>query len=233
MTISVSSSYNRSQWDNSVLDPRLINSRSSELAGALTLPSQIPPGTVPSRSSSPNGQFSVTVDDPCASSGSQAPGADRSMDVDVQHIYKACDTASSAPLGPVRYCSVKGCKAAIPNNYFFKMCEPCRDRYRAYGITKRAKCRAERVAANTELEALRIEEDKRRAEEGLPVRSLNISRPPSLNANIFLSSLWQIAPKTGLPGRTTLWLAHCSPTPKTNMVHSLLECVRSPIAMQF
>ena len=73
---------------------------------------------------------------------------------------------------PSRYCSVKGCKAQIPVDYFFKMCEPCRDRYRGYGITKRAKWRAERVAANTELEALRVEEDKRRADEGLPVRIL-------------------------------------------------------------
>lgn len=163
-------SYNESQWDNSVLDPRLVSSRSFELAGALTLPSQMPSATAPSRYSSSIGQFPVTEDDSYASSGSQASEADDSMDIDVQHVPKASNIPSSAPVGPVRYCSVKGCKATIPNDYFFKMCEPCRDRYRAYGITKRAKWRAERVAANAELEALRIEEDKRRAEEGLPVR---------------------------------------------------------------
>lgn len=196
VSISVPSD-NGPQWD-SVLDPQLVSSRSSGLANPSTLPSQIPP---PPRLSSPNGEFPITGDDPCVSSSSQVPGADNSMDVDVQYIFKACNTASNAPLGSVRYCSVKGCKAAIPNDYFFKMCEPCRDRYRTYGITKRAKCRAKRVAANTELEALRIEEDKRRAEEGLPVR---LFKYPCLNTKIIFSSLWQIALKTGLPGRTTL-----------------------------
>ncbi|KAH7924925.1 hypothetical protein BV22DRAFT_474677 [Leucogyrophana mollusca] len=48
------------------------------------------------------------------------------------------------------------------------MCEPCRNRYRSYGITKRAKWKESRSAANAELDALREEEDKKRAEAGLP-----------------------------------------------------------------
>ncbi|KAH8097065.1 hypothetical protein BXZ70DRAFT_309402 [Cristinia sonorae] len=69
---------------------------------------------------------------------------------------------------PHRYCSIKGCKAVIPGDSFFKMCEPCRNRYRNYGTTKRAKWRREKEVAVAELQNLRMEEDKRRAEHGLP-----------------------------------------------------------------
>ncbi|KAI0372050.1 hypothetical protein BV20DRAFT_1016217 [Pilatotrama ljubarskyi] len=48
------------------------------------------------------------------------------------------------------------------------MCEPCRNRYRNYGTTKRAKWRKEKEVAVQELQKLREEEDKRRAEQGLP-----------------------------------------------------------------
>ena len=71
---------------------------------------------------------------------------------------------------PHRYCSIKGCKAVVPGNSFFKMCEPCRNRYRSYGTTKRAKWRREKEVAVAELQKMREEEDKRRAENGLPVR---------------------------------------------------------------
>ena len=72
---------------------------------------------------------------------------------------------------PHRYCSIKGCKAVVPGNSFFKMCEPCRNRYRSYGTTKRAKWRREKEVAVAELEKMREEENKRRAERNLPVRS--------------------------------------------------------------
>lgn len=52
------------------------------------------------------------------------------------------------------------------------MCEPCRDRYRGYGTTKRAKAKRDRLAADTELGILREAEDKRRIEAGLPVSTL-------------------------------------------------------------
>ncbi|KAI0635270.1 hypothetical protein C8Q77DRAFT_693713 [Trametes polyzona] len=69
---------------------------------------------------------------------------------------------------PPRFCSIKGCKTLIAGNSFFKMCEPCRNRYRNYGTTKRAKWRKEKEVAVQELQKLREEEDRRRAEQGLP-----------------------------------------------------------------
>ncbi|RDX54642.1 hypothetical protein OH76DRAFT_1398025 [Lentinus brumalis] len=75
--------------------------------------------------------------------------------------------SSEGPLPP-RFCSIKGCKTLIAGNSFFKMCEPCRDRYRNYGTTKRAKWRREKEVAVQELHKLRSEEDARRAAEGLP-----------------------------------------------------------------
>ncbi|KAI0674406.1 hypothetical protein C8Q78DRAFT_1014550 [Trametes maxima] len=69
---------------------------------------------------------------------------------------------------PPRFCSIKGCKTLIAGNSFFKMCEPCRNRYRNYGTTKRAKWRKEKEVAVQELHKIREEEDKRRAEQGLP-----------------------------------------------------------------
>ncbi|KAF9269006.1 hypothetical protein L218DRAFT_835968, partial [Marasmius fiardii PR-910] len=47
------------------------------------------------------------------------------------------------------------------------MCNTCRDRYKNYGVTKRAKWKAERIAFDQELENLRREEDERRAKAGL------------------------------------------------------------------
>lgn len=70
---------------------------------------------------------------------------------------------------PSRYCSVKGCKAVIPGSYEFKMCPPCRNRYRGYGTTKRRKWKAERDAFDRDLASMRGNEDERRKEQGLPV----------------------------------------------------------------
>ncbi|KAF8872505.1 hypothetical protein BD779DRAFT_334072 [Infundibulicybe gibba] len=47
------------------------------------------------------------------------------------------------------------------------MCLACRDRYRVYGTTKRAKWKAERAAFDKELAELRVKEDERRAQAGL------------------------------------------------------------------
>ncbi|KAF8215766.1 hypothetical protein K438DRAFT_2008051 [Mycena galopus ATCC 62051] len=71
--------------------------------------------------------------------------------------------------GRPRFCSVKGCKAIIVETieiYPYKMCQPCRNRYRNYGITKRAKWKSEREAFQRELEMLRVKEDERRALNG-------------------------------------------------------------------
>ncbi|TFK40591.1 hypothetical protein BDQ12DRAFT_459631 [Crucibulum laeve] len=46
------------------------------------------------------------------------------------------------------------------------MCPPCRTRYRTYGITKRAKWKAERAAFDREMIALKKVEDEKRKERG-------------------------------------------------------------------
>lgn len=86
-----------------------------------------------------------------------------------------------------RPCSVKGCRtsvlgktnisghstdfiyAHISDSYEFKMCPPCRTRYRTYGTTKRAKWKAEREAFEQEIAGLQALEDERRKQKGLPV----------------------------------------------------------------
>lgn len=147
-----------------------MSSQSSALAGALTLPSQTDLAPDATRRSASVAQSTPLPGDQPIPLTSQETGEADLNDVDAPFVPPQTSTDTpSASTGPTRYCSVKGCKAAMPRDYFFKMCQPCRDRYRGYGITKRAKWRAERVAANAELEALRVEEDKRRAEEGLPV----------------------------------------------------------------
>jgi hypothetical protein len=125
----------------SQIDPLLFNSTSSELAGALTLP--------PLDSSS-NSQ------DAYISTSTQADGA-----------VAASSTGRSA--GQSRYCSVKGCRTVIGGDYLFKMCVPCRNRYRSYGMTKRSKSKRGREIAAQELERVRAEEDARRTQQGLPV----------------------------------------------------------------
>ena len=40
---------------------------------------------------------------------------------------------------PPRYCSIKGCKTILPGSLCYKMCEPCRNKYRHYGSKKRNK----------------------------------------------------------------------------------------------
>ncbi|KAF9479869.1 hypothetical protein BDN70DRAFT_661639 [Pholiota conissans] len=78
------------------------------------------------------------------------------------------------PSIPDRYCSVKGCKAVIPGSYDYKMCPPCRERYRIYGNTKRAKWKYEREAFEREMSALRVAEDERRKANGLGPLADNI-----------------------------------------------------------
>ncbi|KAI0252912.1 hypothetical protein BJV78DRAFT_1281257 [Lactifluus subvellereus] len=125
----------------SQIDPLLFNPTSSELAGALTLP--------PLDSSS-------TSHDPYISTSTQADGA-------------ATTSSAGRSAGQPRYCSVKGCRTVIGGDYLFKMCVPCRNRYRSYGMTKRSKCKRGREIAAQELERVRAEEDARRTQQGLPL----------------------------------------------------------------
>ncbi|KAL1713563.1 hypothetical protein EV715DRAFT_211435 [Schizophyllum commune] len=58
-------------------------------------------------------------------------------------------------------------------DYDFKMCVPCRDKYKKYGETKRAKWKSEREQLERELAALRAAEDARRRAAGMPALSEN------------------------------------------------------------
>jgi hypothetical protein len=196
----------------------------------LTLPTQSALNAAMPSHSSAESNTAPTQNDHASSSSSQAAedGPDSHHDVDAPYIAPAGAQSSSS--SPSRYCSVKGCKAMISGDYFFKMCEPCRDRYRGYGITKRAKWRAERVAANAELEALRIEEDKRRADEGLPVRILTRVVPQFHSERLPMKiSPWPIVLKTGSPGRTTSLKGRFSSRLKINTAPFPHVCVLSRI----
>ena len=123
------------------IDPRLFNPTSSELAGALTLPPLDTPGDL-------QDSFISTP----------APADD---------IATSSTTIRSSAQS--RYCSVKGCRNVIAGDYLFKMCVPCRNRYRGYGMTKRSKSKRGREIAVQELRRVRAEEDSRRAKQGMPV----------------------------------------------------------------
>ncbi|KAJ6623053.1 hypothetical protein B0H10DRAFT_2010932, partial [Mycena sp. CBHHK59/15] len=170
-------------------------SSSSTLAGALTLP---PSKTSSNATSDRDGSqttsscsVSTSREDPARISdvvGGHAQGDTESTstptipavptserpDPGSEAQYPVQTPASNPPPlanGPPRFCSVKGCKATILESmevYPYKMCQPCRSRYRLYGITKRAKWKAEREAFSRELEGLRVKEDMRRAAIGLP-----------------------------------------------------------------
>ncbi|KAL1662559.1 hypothetical protein GGF50DRAFT_58708 [Schizophyllum commune] len=58
-------------------------------------------------------------------------------------------------------------------DYDFRMCVPCRDKYKKYGETKRAKWKSEREQLERELAALRAAEDARRRAAGMPALSEN------------------------------------------------------------
>ena len=57
-------------------------------------------------------------------------------------------------------------------SYEYKMCPPCRTRYRTYGNTKRAKWKAERDAFDREMATLRTMEDEKRKSKGLRVSDI-------------------------------------------------------------
>ncbi|KAL0067164.1 hypothetical protein AAF712_005734 [Marasmius tenuissimus] len=139
-------------WHISNIDPRMFEaqSSSSELAGALTF---LPRHSIPQLDT-------VEAETPQASENSTVPSASPEFEDPASALEESSKHR--------RYCSIKGCKAVLSAESSYKMCTPCRDRYRNYGITKRAKWKAERVAFDQELEKLRYAEDERRAEAGLP-----------------------------------------------------------------
>lgn len=138
------------QWDCNVVQPHFkLPSTSSELAGALTLPKETASSSHPS---------AINLAASPSAPNSQQDTQNQTVDVvDLECLL------SETSMGP-RFCSVKGCKAIIPGkraicrsilvvlippaSYSFKMCEPCRNRYRGYGTKKRAKWKAEREASD-------------------------------------------------------------------------------------
>jgi hypothetical protein len=143
------------------IDPRLFNPTSSELAGALTLP---------------------PLDSSADSQGAYNPTS-------AQTAETGPAPAAARPATQSRYCSVKGCRTLIGGDYLFKMCIPCRNRYRGYGMTKRSKWKRGREIAAQELERIRVEEDARRARQGLPVSTM---QPPPYPINEPLQLISQL-----------------------------------------
>ncbi|KAI5887837.1 uncharacterized protein SCHCODRAFT_02553159 [Schizophyllum commune H4-8] len=161
----------------------------SELARALTY--DVPPG--PSYHQSP--RFSATVQGVASSITAQVTASPIVVHATEAEVHrKTAESAqlqilpsqatSTAPSGPPniapnssavipRFCSVKGCKNILPGDYEFKMCVPCRDKYKKYGETKRAKWKSEREQLERELAALRAAEDARRRAAGMPALSEN------------------------------------------------------------
>lgn len=74
---------------------------------------------------------------------------------------------------PPRYCSIKGCKTIISGASFYKMCQPCRDRYRSYGTTKRAKWKREKDLAVVHMQKFR--ESSKEGESSTPFEDLPVS----------------------------------------------------------
>ncbi|KAJ7755020.1 hypothetical protein DFH07DRAFT_822596 [Mycena maculata] len=149
---------------------------SSTLAGALTL--QPSTNSLPTVSTGQAAPFSMRDEEAC-SPNAQSDSRDGQSELqlgdppgmDASGSGSDPTALGTAPNDRPRFCSVKGCKALILESmeiYPYKMCQPCRNRYRNYGITKRAKWKAEREAYDRELEGLRAKEDIRRAANGLP-----------------------------------------------------------------
>ncbi|KAH7882503.1 hypothetical protein F5I97DRAFT_1910909, partial [Phlebopus sp. FC_14] len=148
------------RWGHHALDPRLFASQSSELAKALTYP-------VPPSQSHETAHRNGTPVEPGSALGShhtcQTPSAE--VEAESSNVSGVLETAQFSDAHVSSSSSLRFC------SYFFKMCESCRNRYRGYGITKRAKWKQSRDAANAELDALMEEEDQCRTKAGLPVRS--------------------------------------------------------------
>lgn len=87
-------------------------------------------------------------------------------------VQSISEVAAIQPTGslPPRFCSIKGCKAILDGSSLFKMCDSCRGKYKTYGTTKRKKWKEEKAKAIAEMERQREEQNKIRAEQGLPVR---------------------------------------------------------------
>jgi hypothetical protein len=184
-------------WDLTNIDPQLFkaqsSSHSSELAGALG-PSPVPPyvHAVPTHVVTPVNETAGAAESQTSVQSVIESTATSPSESTITAVDAPVDTSTSGTHtsnGTRRYCTIRGCRVVLAGaiifsvpvallrplyqgDYPFKMCEPCRVRHRQYGITKRAKFRAERAAFDKELADLRAAEDARRKEQGLAVCKL-------------------------------------------------------------
>ncbi|KAF5383235.1 hypothetical protein D9615_004919 [Tricholomella constricta] len=147
-------------WDDTAIDPRLFAETAASGAVAVSMHLAFPPYALCSSSELAG---ALTLPTP---SDTQCQGV-KGHEVARALIGDAEPHRPDPDLNPgTRPCSVKGCKALIESSYTFKMCPLCRTRYRIYGTTKRAKWKAEREAFDRELAGLRTKEDERRRVAG-------------------------------------------------------------------
>lgn len=173
--------YAEDPWTTDPVDLRLLSKTVSELEMALTYPyrtfssssgvqssAPVPNSQVASSSTAPF-SFIPSTSTPIVPPAAQAsPGA--KGEISVRNISAVASQAESAL--PPRYCSIKGCKTVVDGGSLFKMCDSCRMKYKGYGTTKRKKWKEEKTKALAELERQREEENKIRADNGLPVSRL-------------------------------------------------------------
>jgi hypothetical protein len=242
-TTSTTASTATATWDDTAIDPRLFaessaggmnhhlsifpptpypTSSSSELAGALTLPTSTtgasssassimrPLHPAAGKSTSQYSSSSSSDEDSDSESDSESEDQEEREVSTTLHPVSPEETSDPAEnandFAPdsdnPRFCSVKGCKLVIPSNYNFKMCPSCRTRYRTYGNTKRAKWKAEREAFDRELVGLRTKEDERRRKAGERVCSY-FPHASMLSADPFASH-FQNPQKIYAPGSSPL-----------------------------
>ena len=214
---SLSSHYNftSTRWtDAGRLDPQLFPSSSSELAGAMTFPT---PGPITSSRLSVAQEHSLPRYTPETSPITDGHTEMRNSSVEPRDSPVAESTFSSKPKAgisvevlseaatqqdgplPPRFCSIKGCKAVLSGSTFYRMCEPCRNKYRNYGTKKRRKWKDDKEVAVAEFERLQ-QEDVERISQGLPV-----SRFPSpVTQQVF--DFRTISLCTSKPNGNSTWL---------------------------
>ncbi|TFK23532.1 hypothetical protein FA15DRAFT_463351 [Coprinopsis marcescibilis] len=144
-----------------------MNTSSSELANALTLPT--PTSYYPRQETVHIPEADQPQPQPLPTLPAPEPSGSRSSPISDALPVHATASAMNDSGVPPRFCSVKGCKTVIPGSYEYKMCPSCRTRYRGYGTTKRRKWKTQRQLLDHKLDDLRDDEDQKRREQGLPV----------------------------------------------------------------
>lgn len=131
----INTNTNTEMWATQI-DPRLLSTSSSTLAAALatsshhpstaySLPAPIPASPPSETLSQSHATSAPLLDLGVSSQDNQTP---ISASTHGQLVMSTLIPANATAPITARYCSVKGCKAIMPNGYFYKMCESCRER---------------------------------------------------------------------------------------------------------